>query len=163
MSPGDSWDLEKLIFLSIYFSVCERNAPWSSIILNIVPAWVFPVAARDLQKHVFNVFSCVCTVRNCNMFQCECFLAMHQICQSTNPLTHPSASLASLLIWWYSLCHQSTQCICLNCNLSKLLEYFIFAKLCVLFLKIKSSPTSISIYLILKPVPVHYKREWKSI
>ena len=128
---------------------------------------------QEICKNMFSMFlvvlvSCVCTYRtvlNCNMFQCECFLAMHQICQSTNPLTHPSASLASLLIWWYSLCHQSTQCIFLNCRtyFSKLLAYFIFAKLCVFFLKIKSSPTSISIYLILKSVPVPYKREWKTI
>ena len=125
---------------------------------------------QEICKNMFSMFlvvlvSCVCTYRtvlNCNMFQCECFLAMHQICQSTNPLTHPSASLASLLIWWYSLCHQSTQCICLNCRtyLSKLYFYSL-AKLCVLFLEIKSSPTSISIYL--KPVPVPYKRKWKSI
>lgn len=134
MSPGGSWDLEKLFFLPIYFFVffvylCERNAPWSSIIKHMFQREC-SLLLQEICKNMFSMFlvvfvSCVCTYRtvlNCNMFQCECFLAMHQICQSTNPLTHPSASLASLLIWWYSLCHQSTQCICLNCRtyLSKL-------------------------------------------
>ena len=47
-----SWDLEKLLFISIYYFVffvylCERNAPWSSTIKHRSS-----VAARDLQKHV---------------------------------------------------------------------------------------------------------------